>query len=221
MKKTIVTTLFLVILSFGFGFWINQKFYSNVNSFEIGNETLKDTAEINLEKFIENVRPTFTIRGGIPDPKDRYRYIVDRWYHFSFRVTSGGCTNQYEYSIDHARNHTTDSILKKRIGKNWRDRFEKSVDSLYNIDTLAIHIAKNDTDVKLLINKKLSKKYNNYVNYKCYPTTNHYVKIVSVEWEGKIYNDSTEVSFIRAIVNLKEEKVIEIEKTEMNSLGFF
>jgi len=38
--------------------------------------------------------------------------------------------------------------------------------------------------------------------------------MVSFEWEGKIYKDSTQVSYIRAVVDLKEKKVIEIEKTE-------
>ena len=220
MKKTIITTLILIILSFTFGFFINQKFYSDRNSIETENEKLKDTAEINRQKRIENEYPTFTERGGMPNYKDKYRYIVDRWYNFSFRVTSGGCTNQNEYKIDASQNHKTDSLLKKRIGKNWRKRFEKSVDSLYNIDSLSIKIAENDSEIKKLISKKLNNKSKDYISNKCYPTTKDHVKIVSFEWKGKIYKDSTSVSYIRAIVDLKEKKVIEIEKTEKEGNNF-
>ncbi|HEX8576797.1 MAG TPA: hypothetical protein VF677_10940, partial [Flavobacterium sp.] len=87
MKKTIITTLILVILSFSFGFFINQKFYSSRSSVENENEKLEDTAEINQQKRIENEYPTFTERGGLPNYKDKYRYIVDKWFNFSFRVT--------------------------------------------------------------------------------------------------------------------------------------
>jgi len=50
MKKTIIITTLLIILSFAFGFWTNQNFFSNRNSRETENEELKDTAEINQEK---------------------------------------------------------------------------------------------------------------------------------------------------------------------------
>ena len=214
MKKTIIITTLLIILSFAFGFWTNQNFFSNRNSRETENEELKDTAEINQEKRMEIACPTFTERGGLPNYKDKYRYIADRWYNFSFRVTPGGCTNQNEYQTDEAQNHKTDSILKKRIGKDWRAKFEKTVDSLYKIDSLSVDIAEKNAEIKLLVNKKLINKSKDYVSYKCYPTTNGNLKMVSFEWEGKIYKDSTQVSYIRAVVDLKEKKVIEIEKTE-------
>ena len=218
MKKTIITTSILIILSFAFGFWLNQKIYTNKNSLE--NEKLVDTAAINRENRIENECPTFTIRGGMPNYKDKYRYIVDRWYNFSFSVTPGGCTNQDEYGIDEVQNHKTDSLLKKRIGINWREKFEKSVDSLYKIDSLSINIAEKDVGIKRLSKKKLNNKSKDYVSYKCYPTTKDNVKIVSFEWMGKIYKDSTRVSYIRAIIDLKEKKVIEIEKTEKEGSNF-
>ncbi|HEX8575184.1 MAG TPA: hypothetical protein VF677_02720, partial [Flavobacterium sp.] len=114
----------------------------------------------------------------------------------------------------------TDSILKKRIGKNWRAKFEKSVDSLFKIDSLSMNIAKNDSEIKILINKKLNNKSKDFISYKCYPTTKNNLKIVSFEWQGKIYKDSTSVSYIRAIIDLKEKRVIEIEKTEKEGSNF-
>ncbi|KFF06664.1 hypothetical protein [Flavobacterium reichenbachii] len=219
MKKIIVA-LILIVLSFASGFWVNQNFYSDRKTEETENEKLQDTAEINRQKRLENLSPTYTIRGGLPDYKDKYRYVIDRWYNFSFRVTAGGCTNQDEYPIDEAQNHKTDSILKKRIGINWRERFEKSVDSLYKIDSLSINIAENNSEIKKLTNKKLAHKSKDYVSYKCYPTTSDNVKIVSIEWEGKIYKDSTKVSYLRAIVDLKAKRVIEIEKTEKEGSNF-
>ena len=212
MKKTIIISIILIILSFAFGFYTNQKFYSNTT--EIENEKLKDSAEINQQKRMENQYPTFTERGGEPDYKDKYRHIVDNWYNFSFEVTPGGCTNQDKYEIDKNQNHKTDSLLKSRIGKNWREKFEKSVDSLYKIDSLSINIAEKDMIINKIINKKLGNKSKDFIKYKCYPTTNSNLKIVSYEWKGKIYKDSTSVSYLRVIINLKEKKVIEIENTE-------
>ena len=212
MKKTIIISIILIIISFAFGFYTNRKFYSNTT--EIENEKLKDTAEINQQKRMEIEYPTFTERGGEPDYKDKYRYIVDNWYNFSFEVTPGGCTNQDKYEIDENQNHKTDNLLKSRIGKNWREKFEKSVDSLYKIDSLSINIAEKDMIINKIINKKLGNKSKDFINYKCYPTTNSNLKIVSYEWKGKIYKDSTSVSYLRVIINLKEKKVIEIENTE-------
>ncbi|SEO26679.1 hypothetical protein SAMN05444671_0504 [Flavobacterium sp. CF108] len=77
-----------------------------------------------------------------------------------------------------------------------------------------MYIAENDISVKNVIKEKTIQSGPQYTQYKCYPTTNRNLKIVSVEWRGLIYKDSTKVSFLRAIVNLKERKVKEIEKTE-------
>lgn len=220
MKKTILVTLILVLLSFALGFFINQKFFSDNHSAEVKNEKVIDSAKILEQQEMENLRPTYTIRGGLPNYKDKYRYIVDDWYHFSFVVTSGGCTNQKNSDIDVAQNHRTDSILKKRIGKNWYKKFEKSADSLYKIDSTSIVIAENDAEIKRLISQKLNNKSKDAVSYKCYPTTDENLKMVSFEWRGKIYKDSTQVSHIRATVDMKQKKVVQIEKTATEGSPF-
>ena len=94
------------------------------------------------------------------------------------------------------------------------------MDSLYKLDSLAIHIAENNNQIRQFINEKIKLNAKRNINHKCYPTTNDNVKIVSFEWRGKIYRDSISVSYIRAVVDLNSKKVIEVEKTEKEGSNF-
>lgn len=221
MKKNIVFVL-AVAAALVVGIVIGKTTFFDHSVSEEKNKTPVDTAMINAEIKFENKYPTYMIAGGRPDIKDRYRYIVDNWYNFRFSVNGTTCTDLNNQIIDINRNNRTDSILKKRIGKNWMEKFEKSVDSLYHIDSLAIHIAENSETVKNAIREKAkTTNAKRYIDYKCYPTTNKNLKIVSVEWTGLIYKDSIMVSFLRAIVDIKSKKVKEIEKTERDGINSF
>ena len=213
MKKKVITiSAFLLI--FFVGIWIGKtKFQINSNSDE-PNIVKIDTAQINAEREYENEFPTYTVQGGMMQPEDKYRYIIDRWYGFRFVVNGNTCTDPNNMNIDLNHNNRTDSILKKRIGKNWYEKFEKSVDSLYSLDTLAVFIVRNNIQVKNLIKKK-SKNKDRYTSYKCYSTNKGNLKIVSLEWEDIIYKDSINVSFARVIIDIKEKRVKGIEQSEM------
>ncbi|WP_291150804.1 hypothetical protein [Flavobacterium sp. UBA7680] len=213
MKRTLIF-ISVVLVSITVGFLIGKENFEYKSVNEEETKTKTDTSWTNAEIRLENRFPTYAVSGGLPDEKDKYRYIVDNWYNFRFVVSGTSCTDINNQTVDINHNNRTDSILKKRIGKNWKEKFEKSVDSLYKIDSLAMYIAEKDISVKNVIKQKTIQSGPQYTQYKCYPTTNSNLKIVSVEWRGLIYKDSTKVSFLRAIVDLKGRKVKEIEKTE-------
>ncbi|MFV5702847.1 hypothetical protein ACM55F_13325 [Flavobacterium sp. XS2P12] len=214
MKKRI-TIILVISLTFLIGIWIGKTKFKNSSISE--NEKEIDTAQVNEEREYENNHPTYSVQGGFPKVDDHYRFLVaSKWYNFRFEVNGTTCTDPSNNDIDYKHNNITDSILKKRIGKNWKEKFEKTVDSLYIIDTTSVNIAKNDISVKNRIKVKSKKyKYEVYPNYKCYATPEKFLKIISIEWRGKIYNDSSNVSFMRVTVDIKANKVRKIEDAEM------
>jgi hypothetical protein len=83
------------------------------------------------------LRPSLWVYGMIQE-KDRQRQIVDDWYKFDFRIIAGCIVSDSLRKVTDEHNRKTDSILTVRIGKDWRDKFEHTVDSLYSGDSLAI-----------------------------------------------------------------------------------
>lgn len=165
---------------------------------------------------MEFLYPSFWVDGGLPDPKDHQRQIVDSWYHFRFTIKSSGCENTHEYGID-KHNKFTDSIMTARLGKNWYEKFEKSVDSLYAVDSLAIAIAHANSYILNFdtTTEKHNDKYNFYPNltYIAHSTAYENIKIVTVEGYGVVYNDIGRLNYLRATVDIKRKKVISIDKT--------
>ena len=213
MRKTFIHSL-IILLAIAFGIWIGKtKFETAPKDVERVIEV--DTAQINYEKEIEIRYPTYTVQGGLPEPDDKYRYLVSQWFEFRFRTTSSSCTNQHKETIDFNKNNITDSILSARIGPDWYERFEKAVDSLYRLDTLACHVVKNDKTIQKLIKTKTQGNPEVYPVYECYPAPNANLKVISVSWLGKIYKDTVHVSFIRASVDLRTKKIVNIEDLEM------
>ncbi|RZK07003.1 MAG: hypothetical protein EOO46_14920 [Flavobacterium sp.] len=214
MRKNILVTIIALVL-FLCGFWIGSTQFQNNSDPDEEIET-----ETDLEKEISELSPIYTVMGGLPKQDDKYRYLVDGWYGFRFRTTGSSCTD-VDRNIDIDQNKKTDSILTKRIGKDWMQKFERTVDSLYAIDTLVTNIARNDIGVKNLIKLKSSKNTEkSYPSYKCYPTTSKFLKAVSIQWEGEIYNTTYEVSYMRVIVDINEKKVKKIETTEIKADPF-
>jgi hypothetical protein len=104
-----------------------------------------------------------------------------------------------------------------RIGKDWKARFEKTVDSLYAIDSLSIEIARADSYIMNFdtITSKYNEEHKFYANlsYNAYATTNENLRLVTVTGYGLIYNEVGRLNFLRATVDLKKKKVINIDKT--------
>lgn len=215
MKKW-VALLLAVLTSLALGIWIGKSRYQSTSNSDNSIAEEIDTAQINFEKEMELKYPIYTEPGGLPLPDDKYRYLVSGWYGFRFRTTGSSCTDQYQKTFDAGRNKKTDSILSARISPDWHERFEKTVDSLYAIDSLACSIAENDPAIKRLIKSKTKDyKHTVYPTYKYIPTPQKHIKAVSIEWLGKIYKDNANVSFIRAAVDIRTKKVIKTEDIEM------
>lgn len=211
MKKAIIL-LTVIATAFLGGFWIGSMQSQNAPDPDEEIHTETDTEKIMNESY-----PIYRVAGGLPKIDDKYRYLVDGWFGFRFRTTSSSCTD-VDRNIDMEQNKRTDSILTKRIGKDWMQKFEKTVDSLYAIDTLAASIARNDSAVRKLVKLKSSKATEQvYPSYNCYPTTNKYLKAVSIQWQGEVYNRTAEVSYVRVFIDISEKKVKKIEDTEIKA----
>lgn len=165
---------------------------------------------------MEILYPSFWVYGRANDSKDHQRQIVDAWYKFRFIIKSSRCTDTPRDDTD-KHNEFTDSIMSARIGKNWYQKFEKSVDSLYAIDTLAISIAQANHVILHFdtITEKYNDQYKFYPNlqYTSHATGDDHIKVVTIEGYGVVYNATTFVNYLRATVDLKRKKVINIDKT--------
>lgn len=187
-------------------------FFSNCKNNESKTEENK---QVEIDSF-EIYRPSYWVSGMI-DPKDQERQIVDEWYTFRY-VINGSCfVSNADRIATEKHNQKTDSILSSRIGKDWKARFEKTVDSLYSIDSLAIEIARADSYI--LNFDTMTSKYNEehkfYANlrYDAYATTNENLRLVTISGYGFIYNKVGSINYLRATVDLKNKKVINIDKT--------
>lgn len=164
--------------------------------------------------------PSLWVYGGPSDPKDDQRQIVDAWYNFRFIIKSSRCTDTPEDGTD-KHNKITDSIMTARLGKDWYQIFERSVDSLYAIDSMAITIAQADRYIHNfdIATEKHNDKYGFYPNlrYTAHATSDDNIKVVTVEGYGVVYNDIGSMNYLRATVDIKRKKVINIDKTAYSS----
>ena|ERR1051325_6194635 len=185
------------------------------------NSTPTDSTEkkkkmMSVQDSIEYLYPSLWVYGGPPEQKDYQRQILDRWYDFRFTIKSSLCTVAPDKDTE-AHNKKTDSVMTARLGKDWYKRFEKSVDSLYAIDSLAIAIAQADSYIHNFdtTTEKHNDKYNYYPNlrYTSHATNDDNIKIVTIEGYGVAYRQVGDLSYLRATVDLKKKKVINIDKT--------
>ena len=202
MFKTQISISFFFILFF----------FSNCK--DNGSKT-EEIKEVEIDSF-EIYRPSYWVSGMI-DPKDQERQIVDEWYTFRY-VINGSCfVSNADRLATEKHNQKTDSILSSRIGKDWKARFEKTVDSLYSIDSLAIEIARADSYILNFdtITSKYNEEHKFYANlrYYAYATTNEDLRLVTISGYGFIYNKVGSINYLRATVDLKNKKVINIDKT--------
>ena len=187
-------------------------FFSNCK--DNGSKT-EEIKEVEIDSF-EIYRPSYWVSGMI-NPKDQERQIVDEWYTFRY-VINGSCfVSNADRIATEKHNQKTDSILYSRIGKDWKARFEKTVDSLYAIDSLAVEIARADSYILNFdnITSKYNEEHKFYANlrYDAYATSNENLRMVTISGYGHIYNKVGSINYLRATVDLKNKKVINIDKT--------
>ncbi len=175
----------------------------------------KPKEEVKVDS-LEILRPSFQVY-GFPDQTDRQRQIVDDWYGFRFQILAGCLVTDSLTRSVKRHNEITDSVMTIRKGKDWMTRFEKSVDSLFTIDSTAIEIARSDKFVKNF--EVNTEKHNDEYNY--YPNLTYYVhftpienqKLVSLEGYGVIYKKVRHINYLRITVDMANRKVLNIEKT--------
>lgn len=103
-----------------------------------GRQTYTDSMNLLYPKYMV---------AGMYQEKDMQRQQIDAQYGFRFSIEAGCVVSDSLVKAIEVNNQKTDSILSKRHGKNWYKRFEKSVDSLYHLDTLARFIAMKNPQV--------------------------------------------------------------------------
>lgn len=207
--KRIVLIIALCVTAFVLG-WLG-KGMTEVPAKEKTELTNKQKFYRQQDSLLEISYPSYIVNSGKPDSKDRLRYLVADSYNFRFIVTGGDCTDadMADYS---KHNKKTDSIMTIRVGKDWYQRFEKSSDSLYEIETLAESIAEKDIrGMKLIKNVLKDTSLHFYPQYKSAPTFQPKIKVVALLGEGRIYKDVTEVNYMRFFVDIEKEKVIKVD----------
>jgi len=171
--------------------------------------------EVEIDSF-EIYRPSYWV-SGMTDPKDQQRQLVDEWYGFTYLINGSCMASNADRIASEKHNQKTDSILSSRIGKDWKAKFEKTVDSLYAIDSLAVEIARADTYILNFdtITSKYNEEHKFYANlrYTAHASPNENLRLVTVTGYGLIYNKVERLNYLRATVDLKKKKVINIDIT--------
>ena len=162
---------------------------------------------------IELVWLSSLVYGAQPQTQVDERQTIDHWYNFYF--INGKFTTMP--GIDFIHSKRTDSIMSSRFGKDWHDRFEKSVDSIYRIDSMTITIAKTDPFISLFCknNDKHNDKYNYNPNFTftAHTSPDSNIMVVAIDGYGVIHNKISSLNYLRATVDLRQKKVIHIDKT--------
>ena len=165
---------------------------------------------------LEILRPSLWVYGMFRE-KDRQLQQAAQIYKFLFLIKGGCFVSDTLMDVAEKHNKVTDSILKIRLGENWRDRFENTADSLFAVDSIAIAIAKSDKYIFSFdtATEKHNVEYNFYPNlrYTTHATVDKNIKVVSVEGYGLIDGKVTGLNYLRASVDLKLTRVINIDKT--------
>jgi uncharacterized lipoprotein NlpE involved in copper resistance len=126
LKKKIVSVLLCVFISLLLISGCNNRSQS-IDS---------DQKKLSKADSLEILFPSLWVY-GLPDEKDNIRQQIDELYKFRFLIKAGCSVPDSLPITAEIHNKITDSILSIRIGKNWRDRFEASVDSAFSIDSVS------------------------------------------------------------------------------------
>lgn len=164
----------------------------------------------------EILRPTFQVF-GYRDGKDRERQVVATWYGFRYKVVAGCEVSDSLLRSIEQHNKITDSVLTSRLGPSYRQRFQRSVDSLYAVDSAAIEIARSDEFVRDFerSTEKHNEEYNFYPNltYIVHFTPLDHQKLVDLQGYGVVHDWVRRVSYLRITVDMEKKKVVHIDKT--------
>lgn len=152
-----------------------------------------------------------------PDVKWRERQIVESWYSH--------IDSYYDIDPSDAEvvllNEKNDSLLKKRSDISWRAQYEKSIDSLFAVNSTAVTIAKNDFEVQQSLKKAIVRfgLADTFVpEYITRSSSNPVIKVVCLEGHAVVDRYRENVSLLRVFVNIKTGSVVTIETEPIGQL---
>lgn len=195
----------------------NPNFYASKSNQGLSEKNLSEDAA--FERYYDSCFPSLLIYGGPPNDKDMIRQSIDEWYGFRYIIMSTRCTEPVpKGTLKH--NIKTDNIMSARLGFDWFQKFKKSVDSMYTIDTIARKIAlKNKEIIKWMnyhnaYNQKHKFYPNIYLN--TYSSLNDSIRVVWFSGYAFASKSTKIVSMMRATIDLNKKRVSNIDSTAIN-----
>lgn len=148
---------------------------------------------------------------GLPSENGREISQAAQLMGFSY-VSIAGCeVNSTLTASVEANNRKSDSILQKKIGKNWEKVLYRKADSLFALNTIALKLAKSNP----LVNK-INHRYENHLTYIVdpLPTKNLYlIRGYKSHWADENHRKVFLKDHIKVSVDLKKNQLISIDTT--------
>lgn len=200
MRRNITTAIIGMIVitaSFVLGFFVAEKSPESLQFANMGPQN-------EMDSLMDIKFPRYEVY-GLHQERDRQRTFIDHQYGFRYQIV-GGCTVDERTRIEaETQNQKTDKIMTSRYGKDWMEKFEHSVDSMYAIDSIAIHIATTMPNYKKLDADTSLFNFKHIV----FSTPIENVKLVEIRGDKK--NDRTTYSYLRATVDIDKKKIINVD----------
>jgi|GEM_PF-3634786 len=216
IRKKIVAVIIIItaLVSFGLGWFLNNHNKSLANDDKPKNKQITYTDSIeNITDSIMNIKyPIYEVY-GMPNEKDKQRQIVDYTYKFRFHIIGGCEVDDMTKVRTEINNEKTNKIMISRYGKHWMGKFERSVDSLYSLDSLAIDIAQKDKHVRRI--ESQIEQYHSHIQpkYKCWETSESNKRMVTLDAESPSNGQMKYMNQFRATVDIKNKKVTNLDST--------
>lgn len=210
MRKIVI--LLLIILTavafFSLGWFIKKPEKLPVADVEV--PEIVNEEQRHADSIIDAEYPEYHVY-GMHQEKDQQRQLIDHKYKFRFTIVAGCLVDNEIIASAEKQNKITDRIMTSRYGKNWLDKFENSVDSLYAIDSLAIEIARSDKRIGKI--EARIKKYNAGIEsqYSSSETPDDNIRMVTLMAVDPAIRERMFMSYFRAAVDVKRRRVVNLD----------
>jgi len=138
---------------------------------------------------------------GLPNFKrqNSENVIADRWGFEFFAIANCDVSEEIENRAD-SNNNIVEPLIAAKHGKDWRDKFEKAVDTELERENIAL--SKLESFAPIVKKQKEMEKEGNGLQYYPWPVANEKNEYnVSVEGWGKLNNKYVWSSFYRFRAN--------------------
>ena len=207
MRPIIITSIIIITAS---AFFCLGWFMKEPEILPVNESVVVDEQQRISDSIMDAEYPEYQVY-GMHQEKDWQRQTVDRIYKFRFSIVGGCTTDDKIRAAAEKQNKITDRIMIARYGKDWLDKFENSVDSLYTLDSLSIEIARQDRRIANIETKL--KAYNTHLEpqYSSGATPNDNIRMVTLSAEGPSNGKQRYMNHFRAAVDLKRSKIVNLD----------